>query len=219
MKVLGSWASVCGICVALLGAPVSEATNLWEQNTVTVGLGETWGLFGEIQPRWLDSLSDAQLLIARGAVLYRISPELRIGVGAGVMPQSLPIRRDETRVFQQVDYQPSAAEWIPAYRGRLEQRFLEFTAGALWRIRGKAQLSWMPGGLGAYVWDEVFIHLNGKAGQALGGFDQNRLSFGPRARFGWLTVEAGYLLQTLRGPRNVIRSDHGFVLSAGATFW
>jgi hypothetical protein len=215
-----SWVGTLVFAGIFAAATPCRALNIWEQNTVTVGLDEKWGLFGEYQPRWLDSFQDPQSTILRMTVHYRLDSEHRLGLGAGHVPQFLPTERGELRIYQQFDYFPKAtSEWIPTFRGRVEQRLLEFTTGVLWRARTKAQISWMPGTLGLYAWDEIFVHINGKPGQALGGFDQNRLSVGPRAKLDWLTIEAGYLLQTVRNSRNTIRSVHGVTLTLAANFW
>jgi len=208
-----------GILTSFVAPASSFATNLWWQNTATVGLNERWGVFGEFQPRWQNRMSDEQALLIRSALFYRVDPSLRFGLGFGWTPQYQPTERDESRFFEQVDYNLSQGDLSESIRGRLEQRFLEFTTGTAWRFRLKTQLSWTPGNLGGYVWNEIFYHLNDKPAQVKSGFDQNRFSVGPRLKFDFLTVEAGYLHQTIRRYSGLVVSDHGAQLGVSANFW
>ncbi len=195
----------------------SHASNIfWLQNSATVAVDEKWAIYGEIQPRWASGFQNAQSIILRTALLYRVTPEWRVGLGFGHTPQFLPTIRNENRVFQQLDWMPSKSGAIEgASRTRFEQRKLEGGSELTLRLREKAQISWMPSAFGLYVWDEIFFSLSQESRVVNAGFDQNRLSFGPRYRKDLLLVELGYLLQSLRTLQNTSQSNSGILLNLG----
>ncbi len=84
--------------ILFLVSSTAHATNLWHQNSATVGFDEHWGAYGELQMRWVDDLSREQALIVRAAVLFRVNPEIRLGFGAGLIPQYQPVERGEVRL-------------------------------------------------------------------------------------------------------------------------
>ncbi len=186
----------------------------WMQTTATVKIAGPVSVFTEVQPRWFDGVQHAQIVLVRGALLYRFNPEFRVGVGYGIMPQYLPIERDESRLFQQFDWTPPHKEQFPlTFRTRLEQRWLENAPEASWRVRERIQFSWMPTKFGMYVWNEFFLNFNDVAGNIARGFDQNRFSIGPKYSVAPVTFEAGYLLQTLRTSTKDILWNSGVALS------
>lgn len=202
------------LLLSLLVAPARAEDIYWTQFIANVPISDQWSVFGEFQPRWIDHLDSSQVVLFRAAALYQISSELRVGLGYGMMPQYLPTPRNESRIFEQLDWTPPIADrWLFASRTRLEQRLLENAPNMSWRVREKLQLSWMPAKWGAYIWNEFFWNLNTSAGHVLSGFDQNRLSIGPRYHLAPVTIEAGYLLQTLRTVNKVTNWNAGVVIS------
>jgi hypothetical protein len=89
-------------------------------------------------------------------------------------------------------------------RSRLEQRFIEGTDNAAWRVRQLIRYQGplrKNGSLAPIFWDEIFVHLNSNS-RVQSGFDQNRgfagvgIRVSPKAR-----VEIGYMNQFINGAQ------------------
>lgn len=201
----------------LFFAVPSHAKDLvWTQFSVLTPIAPSWSASAEFQPRWMDGLKNTQAVILRGTVLYRWSPEWRVGLGYGMMPQFLPSTRNESRLFEQLEWKPSLP--IPesisfVSRTRFEQRWLEGGEPVGWRLREKLQVSWMPSRVGLYTWNEIFWNLNAVSKNVPSGFDQNRFSLGARYQHQQTTLEAGYLLQAVRNASGYTSWNAGVVLS------
>lgn len=206
------------LLIALFNAQSAQAEELlWQQSIFTHDVASNWTLFGEIQPRWLGGLKNTQAVLMRMAILHRLSPEIRVGLGFGNTPQYLPTLRNEVRFFQQLEWTPSPLLESVSFscRTRLEQRWLENASSTAWRIREKIQFNWEPGVWGVYFWDEAFFHFAEVSGMVRSGFDQNRLSFGPRYRKGPVTIELGFLSQVIRSYSKAMLWNAGGVMSVG----
>jgi hypothetical protein len=188
----------------------------WNQYVVQATSLGPWQPFLEIQPRWNGPADYRQSLILRSAVRYEILPGFVGGTGFAHIDQYAPTLRGENRIFEQFDFAPEKAfegALAHTYRLRLEQRFLENAPDTAHRIRARVYLAWMPGKYGAYAWDEIFLNLNDAATVSNAGFDQNRFSVGPRIQFDNLTVEIGYLLQTVMPLTGAMQRNPGALLN------
>ncbi|RYZ66830.1 MAG: DUF2490 domain-containing protein [Proteobacteria bacterium] len=206
--------------LSLLGMRDSFASPIyWYQSSATLGLTENWALYGEIQPRFIESMRQSQSMNLRAALLYRMDPEWSFGLGYGWMPQYLPTYRNEGRIYQQLEWKPKTetAPFDFSFRGRLEERRLQDISPLMIRVRSRAQANYSPEGsqFGVYVWDELFIALNDGSNSIQSGFDQNRLSAGFRIKNENTTFEAGPLSQRLRGGI----WNHGGVLNLVLSWW
>lgn len=187
---------------------------IWNQTILTHEIDSTWLVFAELQPRWLGSLKNTQAVLMRGALVYRLTPDAKVGFGFGNTPQFLPGVRNEVRWFQQFEWVSPITEMFQFYsRTRLEERLIENTNDLAWRLREKLQLNWKPGVWGIYFWDEFFWAINSAPRQVRSGFDQNRISFGPRYSNAPVTLEVGYLSQVLRNYSEVTLWHSGVLMS------
>ncbi len=196
----------------------SGETIFWQQSTIRYRVDPQYTLFGEIQPRWLGRLGHEQLLIARVAVLRELSPGVKVGLGYGKVPAFLPRRTDEDRLYQQFDWAPASEFWQYSTRVRMEERWIERVKGTMYRARVKTDLNWMPSMLGVYVWQELFLNFNKRSGQTVRGFDQYRVSFGPRYESKPWTIDAGYIGQRIRTASRRSHWNNGVSLSVGLGF-
>lgn len=205
----------------LLTPPAQAEALIWSQTAATVAVNEAWAIYGEYQPRWFDRFDQSQSFILRTMIIHKLDDQWSVALGYAHAPQVLPTIRNENRIYQQVEFKPThTSAFHHAFRSRMEERFIENTDGFSLRLRLRAQTSWMPCDFGAYAWNELFLNLNEKPEKILSGFDQNRLSIGFRYRHQpELTVELGYLLQTLRSANTTIASNSGVLLNVGVTIW
>ncbi len=203
----------------LQSSSASADSIYWFQNSGTLGITDQWALYGEIQPRYIGSLGQSQSVLMRGAILYRLNPELTLGMGYGWTPQYLPTPRNESRIYQQVEWKPEWPEYPLqwAFRGRMEERDLEGVSPVLYRARARGQVNWMNAddSFGFYLWDELFLNLNSGSKSVYSGFDQNRLSSGIRFKKSSTTLEAGPIWQRIRGGH----SNTGGVLNLILNGW
>lgn len=212
------WFWVGGVLVLLTNAAAFGSDLMWYQTTASAKIDERWSAYFEFQPRWSDGMDRIQTVMERAYLMYGFAPDFRVGAGFLHGPQYLPSARNENRIFEQFDWVPSGeGNWRWSLRTRLEQRYLENVPdAAAWRLREKFGLTWMPlPNAGLYFWDEVFFHLNHPAPAVPAGFDQNRLSIGPRYSHASVTIELGYLLQTVRSQPERITSNPGVMVSLG----
>jgi len=173
----------------------------------------------EGQVRFDDDASRHQQHILRPGLGYDLTPRLALWVGYAWIDTD-PIRGRSTgehRPWQQLTW--AAAQPLAGFafstRSRLEQRLVEDSSDAGWRLRqlfrGQRPLR---GPWSLVLQDEVFVNFNDTDAGAASGLDQNRLfagfayQFTPTAR-----AEAGYLNQFIGRPERGDRMNH--ILSLG----
>lgn len=216
------------LCAACVGAraELEEDSQLWLAAT-TIGrwpAGATdapsrvrYWLEGQI--RFDDDASRHQQHILRPGLGYDLTPRLTLWAGYAWIDTD-PIRGRSTgehRPWQQLTW--SAAQPLAGFafstRSRLEQRLVEDSSDAGWRLRqlfrGQHPLR---GPWSLVLQDEVFVNFNDTDAGAARGFDQNRMfagfayQFAPTAR-----AEIGYLNQFIGRLERDDRMNH--ILSLG----
>jgi len=203
----------------LFSAPAwAEPLFFWQQTSVRYRLNLKWTLYGELQPRWRRDFKDEQALGARVALFRDLSQSVKLGIGYGKLPTFLPRRTDENRIYQQVDWAGKAEIWQFSGRFRMEERWIERVRGVILRTRFRTSMNWMPSDLGAYVSQELFLNLNHRERQTVRGFDQYRMSMGPRYEANSWTLEAGYVGQRARSFSRHSHWNHGILLNVGLSF-
>lgn len=206
----------CGVVLVMLAvaAPPAQAqtqtntqdTQLWTQVVATVRLSESWRLHLEEQPRWSEDASQSYQIITRTALGRRVNARLTLWGGhAWIAKPPGPGVTHEQRVWEQASITlPTAAQWTPSVRVRLEQRFQDTWADSSHRLRVMtravrpldADRRWSVA-----AWNEAFFTLDDTAGGPAQGVDQNRLFGGvirqlhPKAAF-----EFGYMWNTAKAP-------------------
>jgi hypothetical protein len=179
----------------------------------------------DAQYRGFEDLTPTQILL-RGALLYRVAPELLVGGGYAWTPsfrgRDFVGATDEHRAFLQLQWDPGldALGLRFSLRTRLEGR-LRHPADAVelgLRARQLVRAAWpitADRRLLAIVWDELFVHAADSGGGetaegpptrtprwAAAGVDQNRLFVGlglvvvPTI----LRLEGGYMMQWVHRP-------------------
>lgn len=168
---------------------------------------EKWIWTFEEQPRLGDDWKKLQTNIIRNMVSYNFSKQFSAGVGYYWGPTFYnshyqSVYRDENRTFVQLLYRHDrwGMQWL--HRFRQEQRFIENTDGAVsnrsrYMLRGSYPIaedkSW---GLTGY--NEIFVNENGVPNGPKGGYDQDRVFFGPYMKVGRTRYEVGYLEQQIQ---------------------
>lgn len=210
---------VCALFVLALGVTSVRAQSvhdaqLWTQVVVTPHLAPDWMVHLEFQPRWSEDMSELNQLIMRTALGLQVTDRMSIWGGYAWIPRTLgPGTEHEQRIWQQLSATfPVVAKWTPSMRLRLEQRFLDSWADSSHRLRmmGRfvrpidAERRWLLVG-----WNELMVTLDDTAPGPWQGIDQNRLFGGIARRFNpQVTLEGGYLWQTLEPPDRVRANAH-----------
>lgn len=178
----------------------------WFQYLANIGLDEErdWILTLEEQAQLGDDWKRLSTNILRTMVNYNWTEQFSTGGGYMWGPmfynsQYHRIDRDENRTFVQLMYRHDLwdVQWI--HRFRQEQRFIEDTRGAVsnrgrYMIRGSYGLS-DDKNFGLTAYNELYINYNGVYNGPTGGYDQDRLFFGPYWRVDNARYEVGFLEQ------------------------
>ena len=201
---LAAWALV----TFSLSSSYAQQTDFegWFQYLVNIGIDEkrAWVVTLEEQPRLADDWRRLNTNIIRGFVSYNWTPQFSTGMGYLWGPQFLNSRyyhvyRDENRTFVQLQYkhQKWGLDWVHRYRQ--EQRFIENTDGSVsnrarYLLRGSYPLS-ADKNFGLTGYNEIFINFNSVHNGPTGGYDQDRLFFGPYLKVANARYELGFLEQ------------------------
>ena len=178
----------------------------WFQYLSHIGLDEerTWVLTLEEQPRIGDDWRRLNTNIMRTIINYNWTNQFSTGVGYMWGPMFYNshyyhIYRDENRTFIQLlyKYDQWGIQWV--HRFRQEQRFIENTAGSVsnrgrYLIRASYPLS-DDKNFGLTGYNEIFINYNSVYNGPTGGYDQDRMFFGPYWKVDNARYEVGFLEQ------------------------
>ncbi len=215
-------AAALALALPAAAQAADEDTNVWLAQTATADLGGGALLWLEAQERFTNDASRLGQLLIRPAVGYKLDQTTTAYLGyAYVMTDPVgPARTHEHRLFQQVSLRllGDGKGVTLTGRTRLEQRFMENTAGTGWRLRQQLRLTAPLGGqVRAVAWAEPFIGVNQTAFQRSGlGLWRNFAGVAVPVGRG-VTLEPGYLNQyVVRSGRD--RIDHTASLTASASF-
>ena len=211
----------------------------WPQVHVSVPLGKKTDVLAEYQWRRTDGFKNWQQSLLRGAIQYRPSNTLSIAAGwawietfvYGDYPIAANGAFPEHRLFQQAQLKTAFKKLILVQRLRTEQRWvgrrspLDANDIETWlfshRFRYLIRLQYPAAFDNRWflaVADEIFIGAGKNVGVNI--FDQNRLMLLTGYQLNdHVTVEAGYLSQTVVQPRRInnhtiIQYNRGLMLSA-----
>lgn len=178
----------------------------WFQFVTNVGLDpdRSWVWTLEDQPRLGDDWKKLNTNIIRTYVTYNIDRNFGVSIGYLWGPtfynsKYQSVYRDENRTFLQLGYKHDGGGIWWYHRYRQEQRFIENTDGAVsnrarYLLRGSYPLAadekW---GLTGY--NEIFVNFNGVPNGPTGGYDQDRIFFGPYLIVDNARYEVGFLEQ------------------------
>lgn len=210
------------LSLALATSPLladEDTSELWLGWQHQHRLDNTWQVASDLQLRSQDDGGPWRQLLVRPSVTRVLAPGLSASLGyAYVENRSITgTQTSEHRPWQQLQAQQAVGRGQFSQRLRLEQRFLESSAGDFTSDRARFQLRYQQpvGGQGHYlaVQNEVFVHLS--AQDRLNGrdFDRNRLGvlagfrLSPR-----VAVETGYLNERV-GLRDGERVNHALTLN------
>lgn len=211
----------------------------WPQLNVTIKLHNKLDLLAEYQWRRTNGFKDWQQSLLRGAVQYKLHPQMAVALGYGWIETFAygdhPIASNGTfpehRIYEQVTYKSNIQKLSFQQRLRIEQRWIgrRTTSSAreiddwlfshrfryLLRLQhslGRSQ-KWY-----AAMADEIFIGAGKNVGVNI--FDQNRimLLIGVKPTSN-ISIEAGYLSQMLvQGRRinekTVVQDNKGLIIAA-----
>jgi Protein of unknown function (DUF2490) len=204
-------ACLAGLAWVLL-LPVQAAaqdtvdSQLWLQAVATLRLSENWRLHLEEQPRWYEDWSEPYQIITRTALGRRLNPRVTLWGGYAwiAKPPGEGVTHEQ-RIWEQLSATfPTAANWTPSLRLRVEQRFQDGWSESSHRLRmmGRgvrpidARARWSLVG-----WDEVMLTLDDTDAGPAQGVDQNRLFVGTLRQFSpQVGLEFGYLWVTSEPP-------------------
>ena len=212
-----------------LGPNTQSDFRLWTPVYLTVKLPSRFLAYMEANPRLGDDVTNIDQLLLRPALGYQLTENLSIWQGYAWVgnfnqkhtPPQSPFFQ-ENRIFQQAIYTRKFSSFNFMSRTRMEERWIEHSAGTALRFRQMLKVSYplpMAPDWSLVGYDEIFINLNsvdtvddvrggGKAPGA--GIDQNRFFLGVNKTFNqYFNVDIGYQNQmlnsrTLEGNANWI---------------
>lgn len=163
-------------------------------------------IYLEEQPRVGNNWRRAATNQIRAAINYNPTNEIGLYLGYAWTPAFYDADyhhdyRDEQRFWQQLGYKHDlfGIKWF--HRLRQEQRLITRTDGVLNRsrylLRGSYGLT-PSGDFGLTGFDELMVNLNGIDNGPSGGYDRNRIFFGPYWLVGTSRYEVGYLGEHLK---------------------
>ena len=212
-----------------LGPTTVSDFRLWTPVYLNVKLPSKFLAYMEVNPRIGDDVTNIDQLLLRPAIGYQLTENLSIWQGYGWVgyfnqkhtPPQSPFFQ-ESRIFQQVIYTHKFSNFQFMSRTRMEERWIEHTAGTALRFREMLKVSYplpMAPDWALVGYDEIFINLksvdtiddaiHGVKGPGA-GIDQNRLFVGVNKTFNqYFNVDLGYQNQminsrTVGGNANLI---------------
>lgn len=215
-----SFPAFLAACTLVTGATARAATAEDEQVWLNLtAMGPVSGdliYFAEIQPRFGNGASRADQTLLRGAVGWKLSPQLSVYQGYAhiVLPAQGGRDVNEERSFQQISWtigKPWDGEL--SSRTRLEQRWRSDGSGMGWRLREMLRyekpLKPDRQAVNALVYAEGFAALNSTDWGQRAGFDQLRSFIGAEVKLmGKSTAEIGYLNQLINQRSGNERMHH-----------
>jgi hypothetical protein len=197
-----------------LGPTTVSDFRLWTPVYLTVKLPSKFLAYMEVNPRIGDDVTNIDQLLLRPAIGYQLTDNLSIWQGyawVGNFNQPTEPRFfEENRVYQQVIYTQKFSNVNFMSRTRMEERWIEHTAGTALRFRQMFKVSYplpIAPDWALVGYDEIFINLNSvdtiddaiRGGKGPGaGIDQNRLFVGVNKSFNqYFNVDIGYQNQML----------------------
>lgn len=215
-----SFRAFLGACTLLTGAAAHAATAEDEQVWLNLtAMGQISGdliYFAEIQPRFGNDASQADQTLLRGALGWKLSPDLSVYQGYAhiILPSQGGRDVNEERSFQQISWtigEPWDGEL--SSRTRLEQRRRSDGSGMGWRLREMLRyekpLKTDSRAVNALVYAEGFAALNSTDWGQRAGFDQLRSFVGAEVKLmDKSTAEIGYLNQIINQRGGNQRINH-----------
>lgn len=171
----------------------------------------------ELQPRFDEDLTGAEMLLIRPAVGLEVKENLTALLGYAWVPQFRADTEYEQRTWQQLSYAREDAPQEFEARARLEQRYLPQGGGTSWRFRGRLFGSFrFVGGWKWTVGNEAFATLNRTTMSAPRGLDQNRFEVGVSRTLGdRATLQPRYIAQYQKRTSDGAEHVLNHVLSIG----
>ncbi len=197
-------------------AATAEDEQVWLNLTAMGPVSGKLIYFAEIQPRFGNGASEPDQTLLRGAVGWKLSPQLSVyqGYAHVVLPPRGGLDVNEERSFQQISWtigKPWDGEF--SSRTRLEQRWRSDGSDMGWRLREmlRYEKPLKPGSqaVNALVYAEGFAALNSTDWGQRAGFDQLRSFVGAEVKLmGKSTAEIGYLNQLINQQGGNQRMNH-----------
>ena len=185
---------------------------------------EKFAWYAELQPRAREEGEALDQLLARVAVLYKLTPQSSVWLGYGKIRTHGAKTGivDENRIWQQYSHNFKILDDVGLLsRTRIEQRQLENGDDIGYRVRQMIRLTRpfeSDPNFSTVVSNEIFFNMNDTDWGARSGFDQNRLFGGlGYAISPMVRVEAGYLNQYV-DTATVNRMNHVLSLSMSLNF-
>ncbi|WP_176592832.1 DUF2490 domain-containing protein [Sphingobium sp. EM0848] len=210
---------ICASAMGFAGSAMARTTQdeqLWVNLTAMGSVSGKLVYFAEIQPRIGDGVSRLDQMLLRGALGWKLSPNLTVyqGYAHAVLPVDGGRDVNEERSFQQLSWtigKPWGGEL--SSRTRLEQRWRSDGSDMGWRLREmiRYEKPLKPGSnaVNALIYGEGFVALNSTDWGAKSGFDQARAFIGAELGLGDAsTAEIGYLNQTINQRAGNSRVNH-----------
>lgn len=200
----------------------------WLVTSTHIALNEqrTYQVYLEGPPRLGDDFKRVTTFQGRAALNYNLTKQLGFYLGYAWTPALINSNyhrdyRDEQRLWQQVNYKHDlwGIQWT--HRVREEQRFITRTNGisnrARYQLRGSYALTEKKD-FGLTGFDELMYTLNALQNGPWGGYDRNRIFFGPYWLVDNARYEVGYLGEHLKRFGNDQRWTHALLISASFNF-
>lgn len=192
-------------------ADTTHDEQLWLNLTAMGPVTDNLIYFVEIQPRLGDGVSRVDQTLLRGAIGWKLSPNVSLYQGYAHITAG---DTNEERSFQQLNWtigSPWGGEL--SSRTRLEQRWRSNGDDMGWRLREMLRyekpLKANSQAINALVYAEGFFALNNTDWGAQAGFDQVRSFAGAEiALMGKSTMEIGYLNQLVNQSGSNTRVNH-----------
>jgi hypothetical protein len=199
----------------------------WFIASTHIGLDKDrqYQLYLEGQPRVGDNWQRAATVQSRVALVYSWDKQISSAIGYAWTPNFYDSKyqrdyRDEHRLWQQllVRHDLFGLQW--QHRLRQEQRFIartdDLSHRSRYQLRGSYGLTEKKD-FGLTGFDELMVNLNGVQGGPWGGYDRNRIFFGPYWQVENIRYEVGYLGEHLKRFGSDERWAHALLFSVAVT--
>lgn len=210
------FAALSALVPVAVQARTSQDEQVWINLTAMGSIKDDLIYFAEVQPRIGDGVSRVDQALFRGAIGWKLSPDLSLyqGYAHVVVPTEGGKDVNEERSFQQISWTMSKP-WRGelSSRTRFEQRWRSDGDDMGWRLREMLRyekpLKDGSDAVNALVYAEGFLALNDTDWGARSGFDQLRSFVGAELGLpGKSTIELGYLNQVINQRAGNTRVNH-----------
>lgn len=203
---------------------VKRDVQLWTPVSITFPIHNRITGYFEVSPRAGDKATNMTQLVLHPALRYQLTQNVSLGQGYMRVMNDHPLFRDEHRLYQQLLYTKAFPTWQVRGRARLEERFLDETAGPSLRARTLLRGT-LPLGE-AHRWslvlsEELFVNLHARQNGPAAGLNQNRFFAGVTQHIQEnLNITIGYQLQLIntRASRLVDIMNHILLFQTHFTF-